>query len=50
VINATFDLFGKLGATESQLDFPVIFASGLNGWPRSKGGRHDDLSAAFEPC
>src|ERR1700754_3016310 len=32
VINATFDLFDKLGATESQLDFPVIFASGLNGW------------------
>ena len=32
VINATFDLFDKLGATEKQLDFPVIFASGLNGW------------------
>ena len=32
VINATFDLFDKLGATEEQLDFPVVFASGLNGW------------------
>ncbi len=32
VINATFDLFDKLGATEEQLDFPVIYASGLNGW------------------
>jgi GTP-binding protein len=32
VINATFDLFDKLGATEDQLDFPVIYASGLNGW------------------
>ena len=32
VINATFDLFDKLGATEAQLDFPVIYASGLNGY------------------
>jgi len=32
VINATFELFDKLHATEEQLDFPVIFASGLNGW------------------
>src|SRR5215218_6086366 len=32
VINATFDLFDKLGASERQLDFPVIYASGLNGW------------------
>ncbi len=32
VINATFDLFDKLGASEKQLDFPVIYASGLNGW------------------
>ncbi len=32
VINATFDLFDKLGATEEQLDFPVIYASGLNGF------------------
>jgi GTP-binding protein TypA/BipA len=32
VINATFELFDKLGATEEQLDFPVIYASGLNGY------------------
>ena len=32
VINATFDLFDKLGATEEQLDFPVIYASGLAGY------------------
>lgn len=31
VINQTFDLFDKLGATEEQLDFPVIYASALNG-------------------
>jgi len=31
-INATFDLFDKLGATEEQLDFPIIYASGLNGY------------------
>ncbi|MBK7262993.1 MAG: translational GTPase TypA [Rubrivivax sp.] len=32
VINAAFELFDKLGATEDQLDFPVVYASGLNGW------------------
>ena len=32
VINATFDLFDKLGATEEQLDFPIVFASALNGF------------------
>ena len=32
VINQTFDLFYKLGATEEQLDFPVIYASALNGF------------------
>jgi GTP-binding protein len=32
VINATFDLFDKLGATEEQLDFPVVYASALNGY------------------
>ena len=31
VINQTFDLFDKLGATEEQLDVPVIYASALNG-------------------
>ncbi len=32
VINATFDLFDKLGATEEQLDFPVVYASALGGY------------------
>ncbi len=32
VINQTFDLFDKLGATDEQLDFPVVFASALNGY------------------
>lgn len=32
VVNETFDLFDKLGATEEQLDFPVIYASALNGY------------------
>jgi len=32
VVNQTFDLFDKLGATEAQLDFPVVYASALQGW------------------
>lgn len=32
VINHTFDLFDKLGANEEQLDFPVVYASALNGY------------------
>ena len=39
VINATFDLFDKLGATEEQLDFPIIYASGLSGF----AGLTDDV-------
>ena len=31
VVNHTFDLFDKLGATEAQLDFPIIYTSALNG-------------------
>ena len=38
VINATFDLFDKLGASEAQLDFPVVYASGLNGWASLEPG------------
>ena len=49
VINATFDLFDKLGATEDQLDFPVIFASGLNGWATlTKGEVGTDLAPLFD--
>ncbi len=32
VVNHTFDLFDKLGATNEQLDFPVVYASALQGW------------------
>jgi GTP-binding protein len=48
VINATFELFDKLGATEEQLDFPVIFASGLNGWATlNQGEIGTDLAPLF---
>ncbi|MBV8046331.1 MAG: translational GTPase TypA [Paludibacterium sp.] len=32
VVDQTFDLFDKLGATDEQLDFPVVYASALNGF------------------
>src|SRR6202162_5563805 len=32
VVNATFDLFDKLGASEAQLDFPVVYTSALLGY------------------
>ncbi len=49
VINATFDLFDKLHATEEQLDFPVVFASGLNGWATlTQGEIGSDLSPLFD--
>ncbi len=32
VLDQTFDLFDKLGATDEQLDFPVVYASGINGY------------------
>jgi GTP-binding protein len=52
VINAAFDLFDKLGATEEQLDFPVVYASGLNGWASLTEGPAGeqwgpDMSALF---
>ncbi|MBK6863444.1 MAG: translational GTPase TypA [Ideonella sp.] len=49
VINATFDLFDKLGASEDQLDFPVVFASGLNGWASlTQGEVGTDLAPLFD--
>jgi GTP-binding protein len=44
-----FDLFAALGATDAQLDFPMLFASGRNGWadPTLDGPRRD-LSALFD--
>src|SRR5213594_3977110 len=32
VVNQTFELFDRIGATEAQLDFPVVYASALHGW------------------
>ncbi|MBV8503878.1 MAG: translational GTPase TypA [Paucibacter sp.] len=49
VINATFDLFDKLGATDEQLDFPVVYASGLNGWATLESGAvGTDMAPLFE--
>jgi GTP-binding protein len=49
VVNATFDLFDKLGASEEQLDFPVIYASGLNGWASTtQGETGTDLAPLFD--
>ncbi|MEX0900741.1 MAG: translational GTPase TypA [Gammaproteobacteria bacterium] len=51
VLNQTFDLFDKLGATEEQLDFPVIYASALQGWANldaeTHGGNMDPLFQAI---
>ncbi len=42
VVSQTFDLFDKLGATEEQLDFPVVYASAVNGFALA---RMEDLPA-----
>lgn len=48
-INATFDLFDKLGATEEQLDFPVVYASALNGYASLDSEvREGDMRPLFE--
>jgi GTP-binding protein len=38
VVNQTFELMDKLGASEEQLDFPVVYASALNGWATLESG------------
>ena len=38
VVSQTFDLMDKLGATEDQLDFPVVYASAINGWASDTTG------------
>jgi GTP-binding protein len=49
VIDQTFELFDKLGATDEQLDFPVIYASALQGWASTDHTeRRPDMSALFE--
>jgi len=49
VVDQTFDLFDKLGASDMQLDFPVIYASALQGWASTDyTERRPDMSALFE--
>ena len=49
VIDQTFDLFDKLGATDEQLDFPVIYASALQGWASTDHlAPQPDMSPLFE--
>ena len=49
VVDQTFDLFDKLGATDEQLDFPVIYASALQGWASLDPTRVEtDMTALFE--
>ncbi|MBE9610778.1 translational GTPase TypA [Chitinilyticum piscinae] len=49
VVDQTFDLFDKLGATDEQLDFPIIYASGLNGFAKlDLAEESDNMRALFE--
>ena len=49
VIDQTFDLFDQLGATDEQLDFPVIYASALQGWASLDPTRVEkDMTPLFE--
>ena len=47
-LNEVFDLFANLGATDEQLDFPVLYASGRAGWAdEGLDGPRKDLSALY---
>ncbi|MBR9824492.1 MAG: translational GTPase TypA [Alphaproteobacteria bacterium] len=49
VVDQTFDLFDRLGATEEQLDFPVVYASALQGWATHEAGEiGEDMTPLFE--
>jgi GTP-binding protein len=49
VLDATFELFDRLGATNAQLDFPVIYASALNGYAGTESSvRSGDMTPLFE--
>jgi GTP-binding protein len=49
VVDQTFELFDKLGASDEQLDFPVIYASAVQGWASTDHlERRPDMSALFE--
>jgi GTP-binding protein len=49
VVDQTFDLFDRLGATDEQLDFPVVYASALQGWASMEAGETGaDMTPLFE--
>jgi len=49
VLNEIFDLFDALGANENQLDFPVLYASGRDGWAKNDlDSTNNDLKPLFE--
>ncbi|HEY0915723.1 MAG TPA: GTP-binding protein, partial [Solimonas sp.] len=49
VVDQVFELFDRLGATDEQLDFPFIYASGLNGYAgNSPDIREGDMTPLFE--
>jgi len=49
VLDQTFDLFDRLGATDEQLDFPVIYASALQGYASTDSNqREGDMTPLFE--
>ncbi|MEO6079000.1 MAG: translational GTPase TypA [Steroidobacteraceae bacterium] len=49
VVDQTFDLFDKLGATDEQLDFPVVYASALQGWASLDATtQQPDMAPLFE--
>lgn len=49
VVDQTFDLFDRLGATDEQLDFPIIYASGLSGFAKFElADESDDMRPLFE--
>ena len=49
VLNAAFDLFDSMGATDEQLDFPHIYASGKNGWATLDMAKpSDNLAPLFD--
>jgi len=48
-IDQTFDLFDKLGASDEQLDFPVVYASAIEGWAtKNLADRGDDMTPLFQ--
>ncbi|MEJ0005867.1 MAG: EF-Tu/IF-2/RF-3 family GTPase [Steroidobacteraceae bacterium] len=49
MVDKTFELFDRLGATDAQLDFPVVYASALQGWASlDRTERARDMTALFE--